>query len=166
MNAARIDTYLAGGSQLVQSIWGLTNEQLHAQPPDGSWTIHQIVTHMLDSDLIGSDRMKRVACMDLPLLVGYDETGFSNLPGRPEINAFAAADMFHKNRQFTAIILNRLPTTAWARVGIHTESGKVTLSELLDKYIHHLEHHLVFLHRKRQWLAGKESISAADKPAS
>lgn len=145
----KIDAYLAGGAKLVQSIWGLTQDQLHAKPSDGSWTIHQIVTHMLDSDLIGTDRMKRIACMDKPLLVGYDETAFSTLPGREQIDAFAACDLFQRNRQMTAIVLRALPADAWQRVGIHTEAGAVTLAQMLDKYIGHLEHHLAFIAKKR-----------------
>jgi len=148
----KIDNYLAGGAKLVQSIWGLTQEQLHAKPSDGSWTIHQIVTHMLDSDLIGSDRMKRIACMDKPLLVGYDETAFSNLPGRDQIDAFAACDMFQRNRQLTGVVLRALPAQAWQRIGIHTEAGAVSLAQMLDKYIGHLEHHLVFIAKKRTML--------------
>jgi len=148
----KIDNYLAGGAKLVQSIWGLTQEQLHAKPSDGSWTIHQIVTHMLDSDLIGSDRMKRIACMDKPLLVGYDETAFSNLPGRDRIDAFVACDLFQRNRQLTGIVLRALPIEAWQRIGIHTEAGAVSLAQMLDKYIGHLEHHLVYIAKKRTML--------------
>jgi len=145
----KIDTYLAGGPMLAQSIWGLTHEQLHAKPADGSWTIHQIVTHMLESDLIGTDRMKRIACMDKPLLVGFDETAFSNLAGREQIDAFAACELFLRNRQLTAVILRALPTRAWDRIGIHTEVGAVSLTQMLDKYIVHLEHHLEFIVKKR-----------------
>ena len=107
------------------------------------------------SDLIGSDRMKRVACMDKPLLVGYDETAFSNLPGREKLDAFAACDLFHRNRQMTATILRSLPASAWDRIGIHTESGAVSLSQLLDKYTHHLDHHLAFITKKRDLLANE-----------
>ncbi|MFM8569979.1 MAG: DinB family protein [Pirellula sp.] len=151
---SKIDQYVVGGSHLVQSIWGLTQEQLHSRPADGTWTIHQIVTHMLDSDLIGSDRMKRIACMDKPLLVGYDETAFSNLPGREQIDAFTACDLFHRNRQMTAVILRALPSTAWERIGIHTEAGAVSLAQMLDKYVGHLEHHLAFISKKRTMLVG------------
>jgi hypothetical protein len=159
MNPTRIDVYVAGGSRLVQSIQDLTQEQLHAQPPDGSWTIHQIITHMLDSDLIGSDRMKRIACMDRPLLVGYDENGFSHLPGRSELNAFTVCDLFQKNRQLSATIFYRLPDSAWERVGIHTETGMVSLEQMLEKYIHHLDHHLEFLERKRRWVTGQAALT-------
>lgn len=149
MKPERIDSYVAGGAQLAQSVWGLTLDQLHAQPADGSWTIHQIVIHMLDSDLIASDRMKRIACMDKPLLMGYDETAFVNLPGVGDLSAFTACEMFQKNRQMTGTILRKLPANAWDRFGIHNERGKVTLSDLLETYIRHLDHHLQFIAKKR-----------------
>ncbi len=149
MKADRIDSYLAGGAKLAQSIWGLTLDQLHTKPSDGSWTIHQIVIHMLDSDLIATDRMKRIACMDKPLLIGYDENGFVRLPGVEDLNAFTACDLFQKNRQMTGTILRKLPPDAWDRFGIHNERGKVTLGDLLETYIWHLDHHLQFIAKKR-----------------
>ncbi len=153
MKSERIDTYVAGGAKLAQSIWGLTLDQLHAKPADGSWTIHQIVIHMLDSDLIATDRMKRIACMDKPLLMGYDENAFVNLPGADDLSAFTACDLFQKNRQMTGTILRKLPANAWDRFGIHNERGKVTLGELLETYIHHLDHHLQFIAKKRAMFA-------------
>ncbi|MFN7291861.1 MAG: DinB family protein [Pirellula sp.] len=149
MNRELIEQYASGGQKLVQAYWGLTQDELFWQPPDGSWTLHQNAIHMMDSDLIASDRMKRVACMELPLLVAYDETGFSKLPGGDSIPAFQAIDLFVKNRQMTAAILRALPDSAFERCGIHTESGKVSLAYLVESYIRHLDHHLVFIEKKR-----------------
>lgn len=159
MDRSRIEVYAAGGAELVKAFWGLSIAQLMAKPADGSWTLHQNALHMMDSDLIGSDRMKRIACMDNPLLVGYDETGFANLPGSELISAFAACEMFQKNRLMTAHILRNLPDAAFKRTGIHTENGKLTLAEMLEKYIHHLEHHLVFIAKKRAIVEGKAPAS-------
>jgi hypothetical protein len=150
MDRSRIDVYVAGGQKLVHAYWGLSLDELLRKPSDGSWSLHQIAVHMMDSDLIGADRMKRIACMDLPLLVGYDETGFANLPGSESIPAFQAIDLFQKNRQLVGLILRSLPDSAFSRCGIHTESGKVTLAEMIEKYIKHLDHHLVFVKKKRE----------------
>ena len=149
MDRSKIELYAAGGAELVKAYWGLSHEHLHAKQPDGSWTLHQIAIHMLDSDLIGADRMKRIASMNNPLLCGYDETAFSNLPGTDQLNPFAACDLFQKNRAMTATILRALPDATFQRVGIHTESGKVSLAEMVDKYVDHLRHPLVFIARKR-----------------
>ena len=158
MDRRKIELYAAGGAELVKAYWGLSHAHLHAKQPDGSWTLHQIAIHMLDSDLIGSDRMKRIACMELPLLCGYDETAFSKLPGTSQLNPFLACDLFQKNRDMTATILHALPDVAFQRVGIHTESGKVSLAEMIDKYIDHLRHHLLFIAKKRASLERRDSI--------
>jgi len=119
---------------------------------------------MLARDLIGSDRMKRIACMDNPLLCGYDETAFSILPGSDQLNPFAACELFQKNRAMTATIFRALPDANFQRTGIHTESGKVSLAEMIDKYIHHLTHHLVYIAKKRAKLEGTESQPPAVTP--
>ena len=155
MDRRKIELYAAGGAELVKAFWGLSQAHLHAKQPDGSWTLHQIAIHMLDSDLIGSDRMKRIACMDNPLLCGYDETAFSKLPGSNQLDPFVACDLFNKNRAMTATILQALPDAAFQRVGIHTESGRVSLGEMIGKYIDHLRHHLLFIAKKRAKLEGQ-----------
>ena len=159
MNRRLIDQYEAGGPILAKAIAGLSPEDLHAFPVPGTWSIHQIVIHMMDSDLIGSDRMKRIAAMDKPLLIGYDETAFANLPGSNAIDASLACEIFERNRRTTAIILRALPDNAYERFGIHNENGKVTLEYQVATYIRHLEGHLKHLYDKRS-LLGKplESI--------
>jgi DinB superfamily len=152
MDRSKIETYVAGGAELVSAFWGVSSADLHAKPADGSWTLHQIAIHMMDSDLIGSDRMKRIACMENPLLCGYDETAFSRLPGSDQLSAFTACEIFQKNRIMTGIILRALPDAVYLRTGIHTENGKVTLEQMLKKYIEHLNHHLVFIRNKRKLL--------------
>jgi len=154
MDRIKIEIYAQGGEALVKAFSGLTETQFHLKPYDGSWTLHQNAIHMMDSDLIGSDRMKRIACMENPLLCGYDETAFNTMPGVKLLNAFDACELFKTNRQMTAIVLRALPDSAYKRTGIHTESGKVNLEQMLDKYIEHLRHHLVIIARKRK-MTGK-----------
>ena len=149
MDRSAIEVYASGGSALKSAYEGLSRDQLLKVPIPNTWSLHQIAIHMLDSDLIASDRMKRIACMDKPLLIGYDETGFSQLPGSNELDALEAVDIFDRNRKMTATILRRLPDSAFYRFGIHNEIGKVTLAEMVKKYIEHLDGHLVWAKKKR-----------------
>ena len=152
MNRDLIETYASGGKHLVDAYTGLSRDKLLAVPVPGTWSLQQIAIHMMDSDLIASDRMKRIASMDKPLLCGYDETAFNLLPGTNELDAQQACEIFAMNRQMTAIILRRLPDASFDRFGIHNEIGKVTLAEMVEKYIHHLDGHLVHVARKREIL--------------
>ena len=149
MDRTVIEHYLAGGGRLRQAYEGLSRSQLLAFPIPGTWSLQQIALHLMDSDLIASDRMKRIACMDRPLLIGYDETAFSNLPGLDQIDVWDAIELFDRNRRLTAMILRSLPDSAFERFGIHNESGRVTLADMLQAYIDHLEGHLEWVYKKR-----------------
>jgi len=155
MDRSRIDIYAASGKSLSEAFQGLTCEQLFAVPVPGTWSLHQIAIHMMDSDLIGSDRMKRIAAMDKPLLIGYDESAFARLPGIDHIDTIAACRLFDQNRQMTATIFRALPDASFDRWGIHNEIGRVTLGEMIDKYIRHLDGHLEHVAKKRAMVTGK-----------
>ncbi len=146
---SRIDTYVAGGKQLVDAYAGLTRAQLIAVPVPGTWSLQQIAMHLFDSDLIASDRMKRIAAMEHPLLIGYDESAFSRLPGTNELDSHQACSIFAQCRQMTATILRSLPDESFTRYGIHNEAGKITLAEMIDSYIEHLDGHLAHAAKKR-----------------
>jgi hypothetical protein len=152
MDRNLIETYAAGAKKLVDAYAGLSHEQLHAYPILGTWSLHQIAIHMMDSDLIGADRMKRIASMERPLLCGYDETAFNRLPGIEQLDTQIACELFAHYRTMTATILRSLPEASFDRFGIHDEIGKVTLAEMVSKYIGHLEGHLVHVYRKRELL--------------
>lgn len=152
MDRSLIERYAAGANALTEAIAGLTKEELNAHPVPGTWSIQEIVLHMMDSDLIGADRMKRVAAEDHPTLIGYNETLFAKTLYGDDLDVQLAAEIFAKNRQMTAAMLRRLPDTAFARTGYHNEHGDLSLAEFLANYVGHLDHHLKFVREKRKLL--------------
>lgn len=149
MDRRWIDRYEQGAAELRQSIEGLSPAELNAFPVPGTWSIQQILWHMVDSDLIASDRMKRVIAEPRPLLIGYNETLFAQRLPYDQLDAQAACTLFALNRQVTAAILRTLPDEAFARDGVHNERGLVTLGYLVENYVGHLDHHLGFIRQKR-----------------
>jgi uncharacterized damage-inducible protein DinB len=147
-----VEQYAAGADRLAQSIVGLTRDDLAARPVPGTWSIQQIVLHVMDSDLISSDRMKRVIAEETPTLIGFDETAFARALFYDALDAATAADVFAKNRRLTSEILGRVPEEAFERFGTHNERGRVTLTQLVQGMVDHLEHHLRFLREKRRLL--------------
>lgn len=147
-----IEAFAAGGPRVGEAIRGLSREDLLAPPAPGApgkWTIQEIVLHLLDSDLVASERMKRIIAMDRPALIPYDENAFVERLAYDRQDAAAAAEMFALNRALTASILRSLPDEAFAREGIHSENGPMTLARFVDLYVWHVDHHLKFLREKR-----------------
>jgi hypothetical protein len=154
-----IDKYEAGAEHLAQAISGLTYEDLIAPPPNepglGKWTIQQVVIHLMDSELIAIDRMKRLISMENPLLVGYDENLFMQHLMPHQQSAEDAVTILKLAFKNFAPVLRALPDEAFSRKGTHNERGPVTLGQYLESMVKHMANHLKFIHAKRAAM-GKE----------
>lgn len=151
---AAIDAYESEAGDLRAGIAGLTAEQLNATPASGGWTLQQIVFHMMQSDMIATDRMFRIIAEERPTLVGYDESLAAQRLGFEHLDADLACQLFEGNRRMTAAVLRRQEALAFNRVGLHTERGEVTLAQMVDTYVNHLRGHIKFLLEKRRQLLG------------
>jgi hypothetical protein len=147
-----VSRYAAGATLPKDSIEGLSTADLLAFPVPGTWSIQQVILHLMDSDLIGADRMKRVISESNPLILAYDESAFARSLFYHDMDAAAACEVFAGNRAMMAEVLRRLPETAWSRTGIHSERGKLTLEDLVKGYCDHLDHHLRFIEDKKRAL--------------
>jgi hypothetical protein len=152
MERSFIERYATGAMSLAPAIAGLGKNELTAHPVPGTWSIQQIVFHVMESDLIATDRMKRIAAMDNPLLIGFDETAFGERLFHEELDIRLACELFEKNRLLTGDLLRRLPDEAFSRTGVHNERGRISLQELVIGTADHLEHHLKFIRQKRELL--------------
>jgi hypothetical protein len=74
-------------------------------------------------------------------VIGYNEAqwavtfDYHALPLEPALATVEAV------RASTVVLLRRLPESAWARVGRHTESGRYGAEDWLRIYAAHLEDH-------------------------
>jgi uncharacterized damage-inducible protein DinB len=144
-----IDRYELGGRILVAAVRGLTPELGRERIGPGTWSIAEIATHMLDSDLVGIERMKRVIAEDNPTLQAYDENAWIARLDSNSMPMDEAAELFAANRRWMARILRKCTEADFARVGQHTEDGPKSLAKLLSGYVNHLDGHLRFLYGKR-----------------
>ena len=159
MERELIEQYARGGEKLALAIRGLTREDLLASPPDdpavGKWTIQQVVVHLADCEGVHADRIKRVIAEDNPKLLAFDENKWAvNLHYETQ-SADDAVKLVELTRKQLANVLRQLPASAFARSGTHSEAGRKTLEDLVRGTVDHLEHHVKFIHRKREKM-GKE----------
>lgn len=152
MFTAHIDRYEAAADVPARAIQGLTPAQLNAFPVPGTWSIQQIIVHLLESDLAATHRMRRIAAEDLPLIIGYDETRFAQVLSYDKADLDLVTQLFRLNRRFTAAWLRTLPAEAFARECVHNQYGKFPLSRMVQMYGDHVDHHLKFIREKRAML--------------
>jgi hypothetical protein len=152
MLAELIQQYAADAELLSRDIAGLTNADIDARPVPEQWTIRELVWHVVDSDIILGDRMRRIIAEDKPSLIGFDESLFTQRLFYQQRDLGPAVKLFEVNRMIMADILHRLQPSDFDRIGIHNEVGPLTLLQILEKTVAHLKHHRKFLAEKRRLL--------------
>jgi hypothetical protein len=161
MNEQLIEQFAGGGEKLSLAIRGLTREDLLWTPDEmdaktiGKWSIQQVVIHSVDSDLVCSDRLKRMIAEHNPTLIGYDENKWVANLFYDDQDAEDAVELLDANRKLFATVLRKLPESAWSRKGNHNERGEIAVGGYLKSTVEHLEHHISFIHKKRAKM-GKE----------
>ncbi|MBL8826442.1 MAG: DinB family protein [Planctomycetaceae bacterium] len=147
-----LDRYAAGPALVRQAVTGLTREQLLARPIPGKWSTLEVVAHLADFEIVGCDRLAAVIAEDEPMLPGRDEQRYAARLG------YAARDLEEQLRLIEACranllrVMRSLTAADWQRRGIHTEAGPLTLEQLLERVVRHVEHHVPFIAEKRRAL--------------
>lgn len=156
-NREAVEAYGERATIPARAIAGLTRRQLLSHPVPGTWSIQQIVVHLMDTDLVASYRMKRILAEDRPMLDCYDETAFSQRLHYDQLDAVAACEVFRLNRVLTATLLRAVPDSSFDRVAEHPEIGELSLGQLVRLYCFHVDHHIRFLEEKRQMLTDSKA---------
>ena len=151
-----ISAYERGIDQLHSAVAGMTAEQILARPIAGKWSTQEVVSHIADTEIYFSDRIERTIALERPLLVGVDERPY---PERLNYQGFDLAEELNlvaALRRHIVRILRMQPEASWERTAVHTETGLVTLRQLVFQAQRHLQHHLRFIAEKRLAMTSTE----------
>jgi hypothetical protein len=147
--AELIAAYRDGSGMLRRSVKGMSRGQLLAKPIEGKMSSLEVLCHVADCEQFLADRMKRVVAMERPLLVGADGWLYIDALHYHDRDVELQLALVEATRAQMAADLDALAPEAWERVGVHTETGLVTLKGLLAHAIRHLEAHVEAIAEKR-----------------
>jgi hypothetical protein len=150
--AELIAAYAEGIDDLPAAIAGLSAQQLLARPIPGKWSTLEVVSHLADTEIYLTDRIERALAFEKPLLIGVDERPY---PERLNYQAFDLAEqlnLFIALRKHLIRILRLQLAEAWHRQAVHSETGLVTVRQLVLQAVRHVRHHLRFIAEKREAL--------------
>ncbi len=96
-----------------------------------TWSVHEIIGHLADNEFVFGARVRFVAAEDRPLLPAYDEKRFNAALGLEHALLEDLFDAWIAARAANVHLLDRLPETAWARIGMHQERGEMSLMQIV-----------------------------------
>ena len=133
-----LERFRRGPDLVAAVITGAAGRELDFVPSPEKWSIRQILAHLADSEIVCSDRFRRVIAENNPTLVGYDQDAWTaNLKYRRRKTA-SSLDLFRRLRAENHELMKDLPEEVFERTGTHTERGSVTLRDLV---VYDTEHH-------------------------
>lgn len=144
--------YRHGPEMLREALAGLDADQLRARPEAGRMSSLEVLCHVADCDQFLADRMKRTVATERPLLVGIDATPYLEVLGYHDRDPELQLRLLEVTREQLAADLDRFGPEAWERTAVHTETGLVTLRQVLLHTIRHLEWHAETIREKRRAL--------------
>lgn len=137
-----IEAYDAGPERIAQAVVGLPEETLRKRPGPDAWSIHEIVIHLADAEIVGSNRIRRALADEDAQLHAFDESAWGDRLHYGERDFAVALDTFRALRRANADLLRHLSEEEWNRTGTHTTNGPMTLREVVQAYVNHVEYHM------------------------
>jgi uncharacterized damage-inducible protein DinB len=145
-----LEEYRYGYQLLRNATRGLSEEELRFKPDAGNWSIHQILIHVADSELVSTQRLKKVLTEEAPLLMSFDQDAWASSLEYEKLDRELHLLLFKLLRSSMLPILAQLPEQKWERVGIYADAGPFTLKQLLEYRVDHVRGHLAQIARVRE----------------
>ena len=155
-SADLIAAYERGIDDLRSAVTGMRKEQVLARPVPGRWSTQECVSHLADTEIFFTDRIVRTIAMDRPLLMSADEKLYIERLDYQSFDLDEQLALFTALRRHAARILKAQPPGAWSRTAVHSQSGLLTLRQLVLQAVRHLRHHLPFIAEKRAALGASQ----------
>ncbi|MCS0787945.1 DinB family protein [Cytobacillus pseudoceanisediminis] len=145
-----IEEYSQGYKMLRESIRELTEEEIRFKPGKEKWSIHQIIIHITDSELVSTHRLKKVLSEPEPLLTSPDQDAWVNSLSYDQLDREQYLLLFKMLRSSMLPILHNLKAEQLERVGVYADAGRFTFKELLEFRVEHIRGHIGQIERVKK----------------
>lgn len=115
---------------------------LRRVPAPGKWSPAQIITHLADSEIVASYRIRMIIAQNGTAIQAFDQDewatklSYEAADPQEQVNVFAAA------RSANLALLRRVDPRLHENHGMHAERGRETVSHLIRLYAGHDLNHL------------------------
>lgn len=131
-------------NQLYDAVRGLSETQLDTPYRDGGWNLRQVVHHLADSHINAYGRHKFTISENMPTLQAYDESVWA---GMVDANAPIGGSLLILQGIHMRLVdsLRSQPERVFQRRAKHSESGELSLDDIVAMYAWHGAHHVAHI---------------------
>jgi uncharacterized damage-inducible protein DinB len=139
-----IDSWNSDARQMVDLLLGTPADQLD-DVAVGEWSARQILTHMLDSELVFSIRLRAAIAAPGSPVSPYDPDAMATLIPYQSVSLDRIGQAFLALRASNTEILQSLPESVWEQTIEHPERGTQPLPVVVRIFGEHIGNHMADL---------------------
>lgn len=148
--ATLLERFRRGGELIAVVTTGVAGAELDFEPAPGKWSIRTVVCHLADTEIVISDRFRRVIAEDEPTIIAFNQEAWAAKLDYRKRKISQAVETYRRLRAENYELLKDQPEEVFQRTGIHSEEGRITLLNLLQTYAQHDESHARQIQSVRQ----------------
>ncbi len=137
-----IEVMESSADGLFNTIFGLSENVLNNKPAPGKWSVKEVLVHLLDSELVFSYRLRKVAAEPGSKLQAFDQDLWANNLAYSSQDFRLVTDTFRILRINTIMLLKNVKSEQWNYKGIHEERGEMTFAQIAEYLAKHTQHHV------------------------
>jgi uncharacterized damage-inducible protein DinB len=145
-----IEEYRQDHELLREAVEGLSEEELRFQPAPDKWSIHQILIHVADAEILATHRLRKVLAEEEPLLLSFDQEAWTDNLGYDRLDRKQHMLLFQMLRASMLPLLENLTPEQLERVGQYPDGVRYTFKKLLELRVQHVRDHLSQIERVKQ----------------
>lgn len=140
-------TYANAPSLISTLLQGLDSVALNYTPEEGEWSIHEIVVHLADSELVGSWRLRRTIAEPGTSIQAYAEETWARTLNYKNQDVLAVLQLFSALRAANTLLLRSLSDEVWEYTVVHSDNGAMSLYDIFVTLIRHIDAHIQQIER-------------------
>ncbi|HEX3053394.1 MAG TPA: DinB family protein [Aggregatilineaceae bacterium] len=139
---ARIESYGRAYDRLVEALASFPREAWQFKPAPDSWSIHEQLVHLADSEAVSYARVRRGLAEPGSQVFAYDQDRWAVAMDYHAQSWEDAVELFKRLRQMSYHLIKNLPPEVWSQTILHPENGEMTLDDWLVIYDDHVLGHI------------------------
>ncbi len=146
--AQLLEDYLRAPDAVKEALERFPREMWQYRPEDKSWTIHEIIIHLADSDVVSSMRCRKIIAENGSELEPYNQNAWTRELDYHAQDPDDALNVMAVIRKYNYKMLKLVPELIWAtHNAFHMDLGALTLDDWLSIYARHPYLHIEQMER-------------------
>ena len=139
-NPIRLQAAAAG--KIESLLKGVTPARLRKRPAPDKWSVAEIVSHLADTEIVGSYRIRMILGLPGTPIPGFDQDTWAAVLHYEKRDVRKSLEQFRALREVNLALFKIISPEQWKQFGVHSERGEESVETIVTMYAGHDINHI------------------------